>query len=49
VDLGNSDVMMVPVSRRVTAVMMLQTAEMVVMNKIVAELMAMVCTRLSFY
>jgi hypothetical protein len=50
VDLGNSDVMMVPVSRRVTAVMMLQTAEMVVMNKtVVAQLMAMVCTRLSCY
>jgi len=41
VELGNSDVMMVPVSRRVTAVMMLQTAEMVVMNRTVVELTAM--------
>jgi len=42
VDLGNSDVMMVPVSRRVTNVMMFQTVEMVVMNKtVMANLMAM--------
>jgi len=50
VDLGNSDVMMVPVSRRVTTVMMLQTAEMVVMNKtVVADLMAMLLVNLVIF
>jgi hypothetical protein len=50
VDLRNSDVLMVPVSIRIIAVMMSQTAEMVVMNKtVIGKLAAMVCTRLSYY